>query len=191
MQPLLKSVVIVLDPLKKYNIPFVGLSLGNHSYQFDIDDSFFDCFEKTEVMEASIKFELLMEKTGSMLVLDFNIWGKVKLVCDRCSDIYWQDINSTDRLYIKFGDSHYEQTEQIIVISQNETHFDVSQYAYEFIHLNLPARRMHPGGTRKADNCDPEVLRKLDELKVTTDTQGKPITGVKDQWEALRTLKKN
>ncbi len=191
MQPLLKSIPVILDPLKKYNISFAGLSLGNHHYHFDMDDSFFECFEKSEIREARIRFELLMEKTGSMLVLDFNICGKVKLFCDRCSGVYWQDINSSDRLFIKFGDSHYEQTDKIIVISQNETHFDVSQYVYEFIHLNLPSRRLHPGGKRKADNCDPEVLKKLNELLVTTDKQGKPVGGVKDHWEVLRTLKKN
>ncbi len=180
-----------MNSLKEYNIAFVGLSLGKHSYQFDIYDRFFECFEKTEVEEALIKLEMLLEKSNSMLVLDFNISGKVKLVCDRCSETYWQEIKSSDRLFVKFGESHYEQTENIIVIPQNETHFDVSQYIYEFVHLNLPVKRLHPGGKQKKDNCDPVVLSKLNELKAEKDEFGSPKSSDKGHWEALRKLKNN
>lgn len=190
MQPLLKP-VFILDPLKPYNIAFTGLSLGNHSYHYDVDDSFFDCFQKTEVKEALVKIELLLEKTNSMLVLDFKLSGKVKLVCDRCSEEYWQAIDAKNRLFVKFGDSHYEQTEKIIIIPQRETHFDVSQYIYEFVHLSLPLKRVHPGGKSKADNCDPVVLKKLNELHVQTYENGNPKTGAVDHWEALRKLKDN
>jgi len=180
-----------LDTLKQYNIPFVGLSLGKHSYHYDLDEHFFECFEKSEIEHANVKLELVLEKSSSMLVLDFNIKGKVKLVCDRCSDYYWQDIESSNRLYIKFGDTPYEQTEKIIIISQNETHIDVSQFAYEFVHLTLPLRRIHPGGNQEVDNCDPEVLKKLNELLIETDEEGFPKTSAKDHWEELRKLKKN
>ncbi len=180
-----------MDTLKKYNIAFVGLSLGKHCYNYDLDEYFFECFEKTEVEYANVKLELVLEKSNSMLVLDFNIKGKVKLICDRCCDYYWQDIKSSDRLYFKFGDTPYEQSEKIIVIAHNETHINVSQYAYEFVHLSLPVRRLHPGGKQKADNCDPVVLKKLNELLVETDEQGFPKASAKDHWEALRNLKNN
>ncbi len=180
-----------MDPLSIYNISFTGLSLGRHLYHFDIDDTFFECFEKAEVREASVNVEMSLEKTNTMLVLDFDISGSVKLVCDRCSEEYWQELKSSDRLFVKFGDSHYEQNENVIIISQNETHFDVSQYIYEFAHLNLPVKRLHPGGKSKKDNCDPVVLKKLKELLVETDSSGNPKSSATDHWEALRKLKNN
>ncbi len=184
-------IFIILELLKKYKIAFVGLSLGNYQFNFDIDDHFFKCFDNSEITRGNIKLELLMEKSNSMLVLDFNLEGKVELVCDRCSDVYWQSIKSSDRLYIKFGESQYEQTDDIVVIADNETHFDISQYVYEFVHLNLPSRWLHPGGKNRSDNCDPSVLKKLEELTAKTDDKGNPETGATDHWEALRKLKKN
>lgn len=190
MHPLLKP-VCDLDPLKPYNIAFTGLSIGKHSYRYDVDGSFFECFESTQLGESDIKVEVVLEKSNSMLVLDFNISGRVKLVCDRCSEEYWQEIDANNRLFVKFGETHFEQTENVVVVPRAETHFEVSQYIYEFVHLGLPVKRVHPGGKTKADNCDPQVLKKLKELHVETDEDGNPKTGVTDHWEALRKLKKN
>ena len=180
-----------MENLSKYKISFTGLSIGEHRYNFELDDAFFEFFDKSEITHARINLDLVMEKSNSMMVLDFNLSGKVELICDRCSEMYWQIIETSNRLFIKFGNAYYEQSDDIIVIPDNETHFDIAQYIYEFIHLNLPIRRLHRGGKEKSDNCDPDILKKIEKLNVKTDDQGIPKTGRTDQWEVLKKLKNN
>ncbi len=178
-----------MDLLKEYNIPFAGLSIGKHDYSFNIDESFFECFENSRLKKGNVRADLVLEKLNSMLVLDFNIKGTVQVVCDRCSEKYYQEIEYNDVLYVKFGESNFEQSDNVLVISETDTYIDVSQFIYEYIHLSLPLRCIHPGGEKKEDNCDPSVLKRLKDLSINADKQGSSFSNKLGDMEALKRLK--
>lgn len=187
MQPFKKE--STLNPLKQFNIGFVGLSLGKHSFSFGIDGTFFSCFEFSEVSKGELQVELLLEKQSSMLVLDFSIKGFVELECDRCLEIYKQPLEVERRLYVKFGDTFSEQTDEIIVIPSGESHFDVSQYVYEYIHLGLPMQHIHMDDQTPGKGCDPVVLEKVNQY---LEKNKHPEAGTDDSpWQALKGLKFN
>ena len=52
--------------LGNFDIPFTGLKLGNHQYQFEIDKAFFDQFEFSEIGDAHFKVDLVLEKQSTM-----------------------------------------------------------------------------------------------------------------------------
>jgi uncharacterized metal-binding protein YceD (DUF177 family) len=68
------------------------------------------------------------------------------------------------------------------VVPIGENHFDVSPFIYEFIHLSLPVRRVHPDNEQGESTCDPEVIRLLEEKQ--------PSSEPDPRWEALAKLKK-
>ena len=55
-----------MKPLKEFNIQFIGLKLGEHHFEYDIDKKFFDEFEFDEFNDASLKTNLVFNKKTTM-----------------------------------------------------------------------------------------------------------------------------
>ena len=48
--------------LAAYTIPFVGLKLGKHQFEYDIDNEFFEHFEYDDLNSSNVKIDLLLGK---------------------------------------------------------------------------------------------------------------------------------
>ncbi|MFN6379105.1 MAG: YceD family protein [Flavobacteriales bacterium] len=165
-----------MKALKEYQIPFLGLKVGTHSYEFTLTEAFFEAFEYSEITESNIAVELEFEKQGTLMVLDFELKGSVTLLCDRCGDPYSQIIQSNERLIVKFGDETGHTDEDILVLGPSENTVDVSQYLYEYAHLALPAKHVHAAEAE----CNQEVLAAYKKYTVDSDNR--------DEWAALKNL---
>ncbi len=174
--------------LKEFQIAYVGLSLGKHEFSYKINEKFFSCFDESEVKSGNVKCALLLEKKSDMLILDFSIKGYVDLECDLCLDDFPQDIIIDSKLIFKFGEFYLEQSDEIIVIPTTQAEINVAQYIYEFIHLALPAKRVHPGGLGDRMNCDKEVIKRLENLSHSKSNKKKK-TQTDSRWEELKKLK--
>ncbi len=178
-----------MEELKAYKIEFMGLSSGNHQFSFDIGSVFFDCFAHSEIHHGDIHLDLRLEKEENMLVFDFDFNGWIEVVCDRCLDAYREEVAFERRIYFKFGDEHTEQTEDIIVIPHEQSQVDISQYVYEFLHLVLPLRRVHPDDDQGRSGCDPDMLARVEAYNTGGAHQytEKPLEGA--PFEALKSLR--
>jgi uncharacterized protein len=165
----------------QFVIPFGGLKQGNHQYPFEIDESFFDHFEYGEIKKGTLSVGLDLEKEGNLLVLNFNFRGQVEIPCDRCGELFSLAISGNDRLIVKSGSGYYEEDEMIQVIPEGESQIDVSPFIYEFIHLLLPIRRVHPDDMNGESTCNPEILKKLDPEQKSSMPD--------PRWEALNKLR--
>lgn len=174
-----------MNPLKEYNIGFVGLSVGRHEFSLSIGDEFFACFEHSEVERGQLELNLILEKQNNMMVFDFFITGFVELTCDRCVEPYNQKMEVERILYVKFGDDYIEQTDEIVIIPTGSSHFDVSQYVYEYIHLGLPMQHLHDNSGLKGEGCNPEALKYIEMYRrkesgdSATDSPWKALEGLK------------
>jgi uncharacterized protein len=151
--------------LGKYSIPFKGLRDGQHSFRFDIDRTFFDAFDSSEIHAGSLIAEISLNKEPQLLEMDFFIHGTVEVSCDRCLDIFELPVQYKGRLFFKFGIESLELTDEIIILATGQTEINIAQYLYEFIHLSLPYTKVHPDINGKS-GCDPEMIKKLDSLTV-------------------------
>ncbi len=173
-----------MNPKKQFRIGFVGLPTGKHLFSFEIGPEFFSGFEAVAFEEGKLLLDLEMEKGNNMLAFHFRFNGTVILECDRCLEGYRQDLEFEKRLLVKFGESYSEQTDEIVLIPSTESHVDVSQFVYEFIHLGLPLRHVHPDTEDNEPGCNPVVLKKLREH------QAKGGSGNDDStWDALKGIK--
>jgi uncharacterized metal-binding protein YceD (DUF177 family) len=162
--------------LKQFVIPFVGLKQGEHRFDFKVNELFFEELGYSELVRGQFDVELVLLKQSSMLTLEFEIRGKATVTCDRCLDEFETPVEAQYQLFVKFGNESYEETDEVVVISHNEQELDLSQYLYEFIVLAIPLINVHPEG-----ECDPEVIKKLEELKPK-----KEDDGTDPRWDALR-----
>src|ERR1051325_8526847 len=95
-----------------YHIPFVGLSLGEHKFDYKIGDAFFSNYEYSLIKNGDITVELDFLKQETMLVLDFYISGTIQAICDRCLEEFPLEIDGHNRLIVKFGEEAAEESDE-------------------------------------------------------------------------------
>ena len=170
-----------MNNLKDFVIPFRGLSIGVHDYNWEIDNKFFEIIENSEIGDSKLTVELKFEKQERMLVLNFFIKGNVLVQCDRCLDDLELQIDSSEVLFIKFGPEKKEESADVLIIPESEYQIDVSWFINEYITLSLPLKKVHPTDKNGNSLCNKEVLRKIDELKLKKK--------IDPRWENLKNLK--
>lgn len=177
-----------MKPLKLFLLPFTGLKVGKHQFDYQIEDSFFDAFEYSLAKKGNCDVILNLEKQETMLILDFSIEGTVFLNCDKCLGNYPQAINAKDRLIAKFShEDLVNSTDEVVVLSKNESDIDVSAFIYEMINLAVPYVSVceNPG---QLATCDTEILNKIETLSVDKPSDGEISNS---PWEILKNLKNN
>ncbi len=166
---------------RTYTIPLSGLKEGRHNIDFEIDNEFFELFEDSEIKEGSLIANIVIDKLSSHLDINIRISGKVSICCDRCLEMFLHPIDCKNRLLVKFGKSMDETDPDIISVSPDENELDLKQHIYEFMHLALPIRRVHPVINGKS-TCDPVMLKKLEEHITEEDKKNDP------RWDDLKKL---
>ena len=60
-----------------FNIEFVGLKLGLHIFDFEINDTFFKEFNSPDFNQANINIRVSLEKKSTFLELSFAAKGNI------------------------------------------------------------------------------------------------------------------
>ena len=168
----------------QYTIQFANLSAGRQVFIFKIKDSFFEQFENSELNKGTFTVHVEVQKQTTMLLLGFRIKGKAILECDRCGDDFPLAVSGEQNLIVKIGGEDMEDNDEIVSVPSSANELDVAQFIYEYIILSLPLRRTHPGKTGK-NACDPEVIRKLEEISVKEEA----MKAEDPRWTALKNIK--
>lgn len=171
--------------LKEFTIPFVGLKLGTHRFEYEIDNKFFEHFEFDEFNSSDLKVDLFLEKKTTMMELTFKASGTVNVHCDLTNEPYDQPIDSELLLVVKFGDEYNDDNEDLLILPYGEFEINVQQYIYELIVLSVPSKRVHPGvidGSLRSD-----VLEKLKELS-PGEKEMKEEEDIDPRWNKLKNL---
>jgi len=168
---------------KTYKIPFKGLKLGKHQFNYSIDKKFFDAYNYDDFIDSNVHVKVDFIKKNTLFELFFTIDGTVLINCDVSGEEYHQPLNGTLKLIVKFGDEFNNDNDEILIIPHNEYELDISQYIYELIVLSVPIKRIHPrvlDGTLKSKAID-----KLEKL------QNKSKKDTDPRWDKLKELIKD
>lgn len=161
---------------KDFIIPFGGLSAGEHEFRFNIDNEFFESFEYFDSERGKLNVDVTLNREPSLLDFRFFISGNVDLVCDRCLNCFNQPVSGEFRLIVKFGKDFHEESDEVVVIPNTESNFDLRQYIFEYINFLIPVKRVH----LNIEDCDQEMIGKLENIS-------KPATD--SRWDILKKLK--
>ena len=69
-----------MKAMKAYTIQFVGLKVGKHHFDYQIDNTFFLDFEYDEFNDVDLKVELLFEKKTTLLELHLKFMALLMLI---------------------------------------------------------------------------------------------------------------
>ena len=180
----------IVKYLKQYRIPFSGLSTGEHIFDFEIDDTFFDCYEHSLVKKGKLKADVKLQKQENMLIVNFHIYGNINLTCDVCLKNFEAPLDFQERLLVKFTDDDWSgETEEVLVLSKTDYELDIAELLYEYINVRVPYySKCSEQGIN--ESCDPEMLAKLsnpDDDEPDTDT----TENTDPRWDILKNIKNN
>lgn len=170
----------------EFVIPFIGLKLGKHQFEYQITKAFFEDFGFDEFENCDIKVKVVLEKKTTMLELDFKHKGTVYVPCDLTGEMFDLPVKGKWHLVVQFGDEFNNDNEELLILPNGEHQIDVSQYIYEMIALSIPLKRVHPGV--KDGTLQSAALDKLNELKVNAKETEKKEEEIDPRWEKLKQL---
>jgi uncharacterized protein len=173
-----------LKSLRNYSIPFTGLKLGKHRFEYNITDAFFDEFEYSLVKKANLVCRVELEKQETMLILDFHIDGTIDANCDRCLAQYPQPVDIREQQIAKFSEEALDEDDEIIILTKNDHEINIARLIYEYINVALPFITVcdDEGNT---PYCDKQMLDSLSKLTANTEQNEQPDP----RWDALKKIK--
>ena len=179
-----------MSRLTDCTISYKGLKQGKHELVFEISDRFFSEFEGSEIARGNLTANVLLEKTSTFLKLEVHIAGEAEVVCDRCLETFYAPVDYNGNLFVKFSEREaYEEDDDVIFLPPSESELDLKQYLFDWICLSLPVRRIHPDDKNGHSLCNPEVIKKLNELMVTEEPHGVAEKNREDRRNKLNELK--
>ena len=163
-------------------IPLNGLTAGKNEFFRQAGKEFFDAFENSEILDAHLDTDVIVEKSGRYIGVDCDVRGKVVVECDRCLDELEMPVDVEIRLSVKYGDEESSEEPQpgereVIFIPETDAELDLSQIIYDYVCLSLPMQRTHDEG-----ECNPEVMKRYgfqSEPEVSDNAEENPFAALK------------
>ncbi|AUD05606.1 YceD family protein [Spirosoma pollinicola] len=182
-----------MNPLRAYDIHIVGLDNKRYEYDFTSDSSFFVALEQELIKAGNVQTHLVLDKSETMIRLDFHIVGAVEQTCDRSLDEYDELVDTQRSMLLKFGDHNEELSDEIELIERNTSTINVARYIFEFISLSLPMKRLHPRFRAEDDQDDDDQDVKLiySSGVETNNDDADDQPDIDPRWAALRKLSDN
>lgn len=151
----------------KFKIDLKGMQADKLTYEFVLDNQFFANIDGPEVQKGKVNVVLTVKKNIASYELDFQTTGVVKVPCDRCLDDMEQPVETSDKLFVKFGKEFSEEGNNIVVIPAEEGEINVAWFIYEFVALAVPMKHVHAPG-----KCNKTMVGKLNKhLKNNADEE--------------------
>ena len=180
-----------MKKLRDYEIGIAKLSNKKHLYEFELDDSFFDLFEREIILGGNLKAHVELDKTESMLTFNMAIKGDVQLVCDRSLDEFDYPIDVQATFRVKYGEENAELDDDLWQITPNTQSINVAQHLYDYIGLEVPMKKLHPRYVEETDEEDNDQDILIYSSRKTTegeDGEDDDDDEVDPRWDALRNL---
>lgn len=165
---------------REFILPLTGTTLGSKQYTFDLNHEFLAYSRFPEATEGNVQLVLMLDKHPSFVALQFDFDGWLRLLCDRCAEVYDQKVKGSFRYILKYGSRMEEESDEAMMIPADLHEFDVYQLIYEYLMLLVPLRKVHPDNEQGHATCNAETLALLEQLK--------PTEAPDPRWGALQSL---
>lgn len=166
--------------IKDFDIAFKGLSLGSHTFDYELNDAFFELFDYDELSHFDLQAKVTLLKTERMLTLSFQVSGTVQAICDVSAEPFVLPLERSFTLHVKFGPEENKDDDELWILHEDEYKINVAQVLYEEMVLAIPVKRIHPdveNGT-----LENEIMKKLREQKTENKKEIDP------RWDKLKDL---
>lgn len=181
------QIAVEMKNTKEFLIPFIGLKLGKHHFEYQISNAFFEIFDYDEYQNSDIKVNVVLDKKSTLLELNFKNKGTVNVPCDLTGEDFDLPIKGKMKLIVRFGEKFNNDNEELLILPHGEFEVNIAQYIYEMIVLSVPFKRVHPG--IKDGSLNTEALTKLNELSINEEKEEyNEEENIDPRWDKLKKL---
>ena len=193
--------VKTLGRFDTYQIDFRNMAQAEiRTHEYLLDSKFFINIDAPEVQKGKVNVTLTVAHKISSFELSFHITGIVYVSCDSCLDDVEILIETDSRLIVKLGKEYAEESDEVLVISEDEGTLNLAWFLYEFVALAIPMKHVHPPG-----KCNKTMTSKLkkhstkrsddegmddfigDEDMLSADDEAE-TSGTDPRWDTLKDL---
>jgi len=153
-----------MQVLRQFSVPFKGLKVGVHNFDFDLNNVFFSAFEDSPIQKADLKAGLELDRKPDHMTLHISVDGTVEAECDRCTSIIQLPLSYESDFIIKFDEEEREDDE-IIYIHPDSDYLKFADLLYEQTLLAMPMIKVYNCEDEKPRPCNKEVLDILNNKK--------------------------
>lgn len=181
------QIAVEMKNTKEFLIPFIGLKLGKHHFEYQVSNAFFEIFDYDEYQNSDIKVNVVLDKKSTLLELNFKHKGTVNVPCDLTGEDFDLPVKGKMKLIVRFGEEFNNDNEELLILPHGEFEVNIAQYIYEMIVLSVPFKRVHPG--IKDGSLNTEALTKLNELSINEEKQEyNEEENIDPRWDKLKKL---
>lgn len=165
--------------LREYDIAFTGLKLGEHWFDYQLDNKFFSLFDYDEFLTADLRADVHLMKKESSLEFRFSIGGSVEVPCDITTEPFDLPLESDMELVVKFGEEYDDSKDEILIIPAGEHKMNIAQYLYELSVLAVPLKRVSEKGRK---------IQEQEELNSEKSEDNNEASEIDPRWNKLKDL---
>ena len=142
--------------LDQYKIDLKGMKASSATFEYVLDNSYFENLDAPEVQRGLVNAVVRVKRMSMAFEMDIQVDGTVMVPCDRCLDDMEIEVESADRLVVKFGREYAEEEDNLIIVPEDEGCINVAWFLYELIALAIPMKHVHAPG-----ECNQSMAAKL------------------------------
>jgi uncharacterized metal-binding protein YceD (DUF177 family) len=174
--------------LRTFDIQIFNLAFGDHTFEFEIDETLFEAFDNDIVKKGRLKAAIELRRSEALIEMNFQIEGSVELECDRSLELFDYPLNFEKRMLYKLGDIEEELSEDVLVISRDSQTINVASLIFEFIGVEIPMKKLHPRFQVEEENLDDDDEGMLI-FSSASKTEQEENPEPDERWSALKNLK--
>lgn len=182
--------------MRYYDIDIYKLNSGTHSFQFDLNEQFFEAFDLGLFKKGKGTVEVTLDKSDAMITATYRLNGHVELTCDRSLELFEHPFDVEYKMLYKFGEEEQELDDDITIITNKTQSINVAHPVYDYIGLTIPIKKLHPD-YREADENEDEEEGKLiytsqssPTEEVSNEEEDSETSDTDPRWNALKKLKR-
>jgi len=140
-----------------YLIDFRNIAQAEvRTHEYLLENKFFIDIDGAEVQKGKVHVTLYVAHKVSCFELLFHLSGVVFVSCDRCLDDMEMQIETDSRLIVKLGKEYAEESDEVLIISEDDGTLNLAWFLYEFVALSIPMKHVHAPG-----KCNKTMTSKL------------------------------
>ncbi|MDR2232855.1 MAG: DUF177 domain-containing protein [Tannerella sp.] len=190
-----------MGKFQAYHIDFRNIAQGEvRKYEYILDNKFFIDIDGPELQKGKVNVTLTLEHKPSSFVMLFHCAGTVYVTCDRCLEEMDIPIETDNRLIVKLGKAYSEESDEVLVIAEDEGTLNLAWFLYEFVALAIPMKHIHAPGkcnkvmtsklkkhsAKRRDDDESDGFVVDDEME--PDDEPQETTNIDPRWDALKEL---
>ncbi len=174
--------------MNNFDIEFVKLENGIHSFQYEIDGSFFESFKNLDIQGAHVDVRVSLNKTESVLYFDIQGKGYLNFQCDRCLSEIQYPVNTDFKVvyHLNAVESKIDEAQEVnldvFYLSGTQYKVNIADSIYESFLSEIPM-------VKRCDDvenneCNAEMIDCLEDLEENKEGKNE----IDPRWEELKKL---